>query len=103
MPTTDMPRINLPGGADKTVHILSHFILVCLWQIMWFTRQNNTLNWKQGVVILLGSVIYGILIEIFQAYFTISRTADLLDVIANFIGAAVGVFLFQKVKHLFTP
>lgn len=103
MPTTDMPRINLPGGTDKTVHFLSHFILVCLWQFYWFRRNRNRLIFKEGVIVLIGSLLYGTIIEILQAYLTISRTADIFDIFANFIGALAGVFFFQKVKYFFTP
>ena len=103
MPTTDLPQVSLPGGVDKTVHFLIHFVLVLLWQLYWFRRNNNRLPWKYGGFVLVGSLLYGIIIEILQAYLTISRTADLFDVIANLSGALLGVFLFQKIKHFFTP
>ena len=103
MPTSGLPRVSFPGGADKPIHLLSHFILVTLWQVYWFRRNNYQLNGKQGAVLLAGSLLYGIIIEIMQACFTEGRTADLFDVIANFSGALLAVFLFSKIKYLFTP
>jgi VanZ family protein len=55
------------------------------------------------VFILAASLLYGIIIELLQGYLTVSRRPDLFDVLANFGGALIGVFIFQKIKHLFAP
>jgi len=103
MPSTDLPRVKLPGGSDKWVHLLIHFVLVGFWMLYLFRQNNNRLLWKHSVTVLLVSLLYGIIIEILQGCLTASRTPDFFDVIANFSGALVGVFVFQKVKHFFTP
>ncbi len=103
MPTRDLPRVSLPGGADKMVHFLIHFVLVFLWQLYVLRRNHNKLLWKHGFVVLLGSLFYGIVIEILQGYLTLQRKPDAYDVIANLVGALAGVFLFQKVKRFFIP
>jgi glycopeptide antibiotics resistance protein len=40
-----------------------------------------------------------VLIEFIQYYFTINRTADYADVIANSIGCLVGLVLFKSVYN----
>ena len=103
MPTNDLPRVNLPGGSDKIVHFLIHFVLVGLWQLYLLRQNNNRLLWKHAAIVLVGSLFYGIMIEILQGYLTVSRQPDFFDVLANFGGALIGVFIFQKIKHFFTP
>jgi len=103
MPTSDLPSVDLPKGVDKSVHFLIHFVLVILWQLYWFQRNSKRFLWRNGVIVLIGSFLYGTIIEILQGYLTVSRTADLFDILANFFGALVGVLVFQKVKHFITP
>lgn len=103
MPPSDLPKVNLPGGSDKIVHLLIHFLLVGLWQFYLFRKNNSRLLLKQVVFILAGSLLYGIIIELLQGYLTVSRRPDFFDVLANFGGALIGVLFFKKVKHLLTP
>jgi VanZ family protein len=46
------------------------------------------------------SVIYGIAIEIAQLLFTTTRSADVLDVVANMLGAIAGVSVIALVSKL---
>src|SRR5690554_4808253 len=103
MPPPELPKVDLPGGTDKIVHLLIHFLLVFFWQLYSFRQNNYRLQRKQVVFILAGSLLYGIIIELLQGYLTVSRRHDLFDVLANFGGALTGVFTFQKIKHLFAP
>lgn len=41
--------------------------------------------------VFAGSLIFGILIELAQAFFTVSRNADVYDVLANTMGALVAL------------
>ena len=98
MPASGFPEVNLPAGTDKPIHLALHFVLVLLWQLYWFYRNNKVFSWKNGVIVLSGSLLYGIIIEMLQGYMTASRTPDIFDVLANFCGALIGVILFQKAK-----
>src|SRR5690554_3649211 len=102
MPTTGLPKVNLPGGADKSIHIAIHFLLVLLWQLYWFFRNGRVLTWKHGAIVLSASLIYGIIIELLQGYMTTLRTPDVFDVLANFGGALLGVILFFRLKKMIT-
>jgi len=99
MPTSGLPQVNLPGGTDKSIHLVIHFVLVLLWQLYSFYRNNQVFSWKNGALVLSGSLLYGIIIEMLQGYITTSRTPDIFDVLANFCGALIGVILFQKIKY----
>lgn len=44
-------------------------------------------------------VAYGIIIELLQMKFTLNRNGDILDVLANSLGAFFGVFV---VKYVFS-
>lgn len=103
MPTSDLPKMHLPGGFDKFVHLLIHFGLVCLWQLYLLKRYKNTLPLKSILFLLAAILIYGIVIELLQGSLTVSRTADYNDVVANFSGALLGVLVFRNVKRYFAP
>jgi VanZ family protein len=43
------------------------------------------------------AVIYAVLIEVYQHYFTPDRVADYWDVLADVVGAALGWLMFYSV------
>ncbi|QAA81944.1 hypothetical protein EI546_09510 [Aequorivita sp. H23M31] len=102
IPPSDLPKMSLPGGSDKFVHLLIHAGLVGVWLLYFTARNNRGFDGKYVILVLAGSLIFGIIIELLQEFLTASRTADIFDVLANFGGALVGVFIFQRVKHFFT-
>lgn len=85
------PRFNIPH-ADKVVHFIFYFVLVFLGVLaakQWIKIKSNT-----NTVLLytfIFAFFYGILMEFFQYYFTENREGDILDVLANTLGAMVGV------------
>lgn len=100
IPTEDLPSVG-GSGSDKIVHFLFFFALVILWQLVIFKNYDDELPRKMIFLILGFTLVYGILIEVFQELLTASRTADPFDVVADFLGALIGVLVFNKVKHLF--
>ena len=83
------------SGGDKIVHVLIHLFLIFLWLQYFFIKKDQRLLPKMIFVVFMATVAYGILIEIFQHFFTDSRQADILDVAANTMGALLGLLLFQ--------
>ena len=78
-------------GIDKFGHFSFHFGIVLLWFLyLNFQKKESDLktNLKNAFLI---SLFYGILIEICQALFTKTRTAELNDMMANAAGAIVAV------------
>lgn len=80
-------EIKIPNR-DKMVHFVFYFLFVILWNLY---IDFKTFHTKKAVMILFVAIGYGILMEIFQGIFTTERTADVLDVLANFSGAFIGL------------
>ena len=85
--------ISIPGK-DKTVHFFFYFFFV-----IFLAKGLNARTKNQQLIIVLVAIIYGIIIEVFQDVFTLTRTADFFDVIANSIGAIFGL-VFLRVKKI---
>lgn len=81
-----MPDIEIPfNHTDKLIHFLMYFILAG-----WFIQLYNVLS--QRIIILTGAIMLGIIIEFLQGM-TGYRSFDLLDALANSIGAITAFLL----------
>tara|TARA_B100001057_G_scaffold498002_1_gene603732 strand:+ start:1958 stop:2206 length:249 start_codon:yes stop_codon:yes gene_type:complete len=81
---------------DKLIHLIMYFILILLWGI-------NLISFKFSLFkILFLTIIFGLLIEILQYLLPFGRYFDLGDIIANSVGAIIGIIilLFYKKKLL---
>lgn len=83
------------ANTDKLVHFSFYFILTLL-----LLKSIQTISKFKYLIVIALSLIYGIIIEIFQTYFTSTRSGDLFDVIANFTGIICAIilsyFIFEK-------
>lgn len=68
-------------------------LLVVLWSIPFFTNLNKQ---KIFSLIFLLTVLYGIGMEFIQKYFTSDRNFDLADILADILGASLGL-LFTRI------
>ncbi len=75
------------------------FGILCFLMIRSFKLQQSSsyLRNHAGILALLLSISYGILIEILQATVFIHRSGDVRDAIANSIGAFIGLWSFTKI------
>lgn len=73
---------------DKIYHIFAYVILVLLW---YFTLHRLKIA-NPIFIAALFSVIYGIIIEVLQGQFTVVRSLDILDILANCIGVTMATF-----------
>jgi VanZ family protein len=96
---SDLPSMNLKiSGIDKLVHFLFHFIFTLFWSIYYFSKQKS-LSSKVVTAIIFTSLLFGILIEWLQDSFTLTRQADIFDVIFNFSGAVTaGLLVYHYLK-----
>ncbi len=92
--------IEIPN-LDKIVHFIFYFVATVLGCL--FVRERTRGNAQfvrtmlvTGFIIL----IYSILIEIMQASYTVDRSGELLDIMANFLGVLIALF---TVNYLFSP
>jgi VanZ family protein len=87
--SASLPKMD--RGIDKFGHFSFHFGIVLLW-FLYFNFRKKEINLKTNLKnAFLMSFSYGILIEICQALFTKTRTAEFTDVMANVAGAIVAV------------
>ncbi len=94
----DLPTVKV-SGADKYGHFTFHFGFMMLWGYYSWQKQNQLVIGKL-IKIFIASVCFGILIEFLQDTFTKTRHADILDVLANFIGAMTGFLIFLLIKKV---
>lgn len=80
---------------DKVVHAFFYFVLTFLVQLNWKVSNLNWSSRTQAVVSVVGTILFGVLIELLQETFTATRHADVLDVIANSVGALLSVVAFK--------
>ncbi|CAM3732260.1 VanZ family protein [Flavobacterium gelidilacus] len=82
-------------NTDKLVHFSFYFMLTFL--LLRSVKRN--MRFKYLIVIAL-SFFYGIIIEVIQKYFTVSRSGDIYDAIANLTGiicaALLNYFILEK-------
>ena len=80
-----VPDIDMPfDNTDKLIHFLMYFILAG-WFVQLYSRRS------QRIVILGSAILLGIIIEFLQGL-TAYRSFDMLDALANSIGA-ISAFL----------
>ncbi|CAM3951957.1 VanZ family protein [Flavobacterium branchiophilum] len=100
--TKDLPQVSVGiKNLDKAVHFCFHFGFVILWYLFMASQKNALeIRFKMKKTFLV-SVVFGTLIEIAQLCFTNSRSADIIDVFANSVGAYSAVIFLKKTKFLF--
>ena len=76
---------------DKLVHFTFYFVFVILWYR--FLSIKNRHSKKNILILFIGSIFFGIIIEYCQYLFTKSRMAEALDVVANSLGSIVGIVI----------
>ena len=86
---------------DKFVHFTFYFTMVILGILAVREYFETPVKFKKVMVyVLLFAVAYGIIIEVLQYTLTSNRQGDILDALANTIGALLGMwvakFLFSK-------
>ena len=89
---------------DKLVHIVLFGLLMLSCTVA--LRKQTRIAWAQKnamVIALLFSVVYGSVIEVVQFFMVQDRTGELYDVLANGIGAFLGILFFRFIygKELF--
>ncbi|MCY7410491.1 MAG: VanZ family protein [Chitinophagales bacterium] len=97
-PLTNWPKSNVFDKMyfDKIVHVCMYAMLSLLLIRGFFKQQNSRLP---RLNFILGSIIFcalvGISIEIFQPVLTRFRKFEVLDMVANSIGAISGYYFFR--------
>ena len=88
--SNDLPTITVPY-VDKAVHAVFHFVFTVLW-FLFFKKKLDTSNIFRPLIFSFGlSFFFGVSIELMQKFFTTTRSADVIDELANLSGAILAV------------
>lgn len=79
---------------DKYVHFTFYFVFVSVWYL--YLNKMNPISRNKWMV-LIAAISFGILMEICQGVFTTTRSPDVLDVIANSVGAIFGLLFITTI------
>ncbi len=90
VPPKSLPQIQLFPGADKIVHAGLYLGLAFL--ACWSMPAGVKRSWYYYVIIF--SVVWGILMEIFQFIMHQGRSFEFNDVISNITGTLIGVYFY---------
>ncbi len=76
--------------SDKSIHFIAFAVLTLL------LRLSYSITWHQTVLFLF---IYAVFIE-FSQLFTLNRSAELLDVVADIIGIGIGLLFYPFIERV---
>lgn len=88
------------GVGDKAMHAGAYFGLGVLWLIFSIFNSENKSFAKKIILICVACIAFGTFIEVLQHMLTEYRQLDLLDVLANSIGAIVAGTLVWLLKEI---
>lgn len=95
-PGEKIPEIDLFNFQDKAVHLISFFIQTYLWTGVGIkkgkTNYKNPSIWRNFI---LFGLIFGLGFE-FSQQFIPNRSFDIVDIVANAIGASLGLLGYLK-------
>ena len=90
----DVPKLNT-GFDDKIAHFLCYAILCLMWFLSFYSFKIKRSLFAASAF----SILFGLIIEIIQSQATVHRTAEVLDFLANTMGAlAMTILIYLKKK-----
>jgi len=89
LPQEEVPE--LTPFSDKGNHFIAFAVLTTLLLDAYRIKYLSAFGWM---------LLYGIFIEISQL-FTASRNSELLDVVADSIGAVIGILLYRLIRRFY--
>jgi len=94
---TDTSDFEIPH-LDKAVHFTFYFVAAILatFFVRETTKGSFTLH-RTVWLVVFGAIIFGIIIEVLQYAITTDRHGDLLDALANSVGAIAGSLVAKSV------
>ena len=93
--STHMPSVSVN---DKVVHGFMYAALAAAWLMPMALRFRPRV--RTYLYVCVGATMYGALMEALQRYCTLTRSGDMADLLADFIGALIGVALVAMLKWL---
>lgn len=88
------PELNAPSGTDKVFHSWMYAVLAFLSIRAAWPPRAGWRPWALVVAVMAGAMVFGAVDEWHQLFIP-TRTADLLDWLADSAGAAIGVLAYR--------
>lgn len=82
---------------DKILHFIFYFVFTSCWFLFFRMRFGSSGKVMAGVFFF--AVLYGILIELCQFRFSVGRSADVMDALANSLGSATAILFIWLAKR----
>ncbi|MDK2978947.1 MAG: hypothetical protein PWP52_1661 [Bacteroidales bacterium] len=83
---------------DKVIHMFMYFIL-SLTILASLIRSGKRKKMDHIIITFVWVVSYGMLMEVFQFYLTQTRSADILDILANTTGCILAILIYHYIKN----
>lgn len=92
LPGSDLPSAGLFSlpYLDKCIHFGFFGVLLFSWRF--YFGSERRFYW----LLLVLAFLYGMLVEVIQHYFIPNRSFDLLDVLADMLGAGFGLWVWSR-------
>lgn len=95
-PGTQLPEVELFDFQDKAVHLICFFLQGYLWSGVGIRKGETSLkNPRIWINFFVFGLLSGVGFEILQQYIP-NRSFDLMDMIANGLGASIGLLGYFK-------
>ena len=89
---------------DKLLHGFMYTLLTISW-IVPLTREPSPITSNRlqlYVLVFLSVTAFGALLEVLQRFCTLTRSGEMADVLADGVGAIIGIILVIVCRRLFT-
>jgi VanZ family protein len=99
---SNIPQIDIEN-IDKVIHAFFHFVFTFLWFLFLKKKLKSTSIFKSLLYSFVFSFVFGVAVEIMQELFTTTRSADVLDELANLSGAILAILtiiVINKYNHI---
>ena len=80
---------------DKIIHVILFGSFVFLWCVYFASKPDKDFLKRRFILILVVGCVYGIGMEFIQKYFIPNRNFDILDIVADTVGAISGFLIVR--------
>ena len=101
LPQNDLPHsslFNIPNF-DKLVHLIMFFLLTVLFSYPFSKLPVKTVAIASVFKVAFSVIVYGIIMEFVQKYFTSSRAFDMIDILFDSLGSFLGLVAIRQYMY----
>lgn len=84
-------------GLDKIIHLLMYFVFMVT---ILYEHRKQLIRSSQYFFIAIIPIVFGALIELFQTWFTNTRSGSIFDLLFNMAGILIAILIFVYIRRL---